>query len=59
MFQVKLERDSNQHSLDVKMLIFLQFISPYEKGNKQAINKFRLVFLTSSFLMRILFKGNF
>jgi hypothetical protein len=28
----KLERDSNQHSLDVKMFIFLQYISPYEKG---------------------------
>ncbi len=35
----KMERDSNQHSLDVTqhsldvtMFIFLQYISPYEKG---------------------------
>jgi hypothetical protein len=31
----KLERGSNQHSLDVKMLIFLQYILTDEKGNKQ------------------------
>ena len=34
----KLKRDSNQHSLDVKMFILLQYISPNEKassGNNQ------------------------
>jgi hypothetical protein len=28
----KLEIERNQHSLDVKMLIFLQYILLYEKG---------------------------